>query len=257
VKISDIKNGDILYDNNEVTAIIKVESSGSVMYKLNDNIVVSDSHMIQYLGKWIPTSKHPNAIKIGKYKEPYLYCLNTTNKNIIIDKFVFSDWDEIYDDELDEVITTSELNKLSDIHKYLDGGFKGNTKIKLLSGEYKEIKNIDVNDQLENGEKVYGIVKINGKSVNKQFKFNLGGTCDIEGGPNLVLCDQHIVNFTTTLSLDNYYKTTLDNNHNELYHLLTDKENFYIQGIRFHDYNACIDLFLDKNRGKLLSMKYV
>lgn len=256
-KISDIKNGDILYDNNEVTAIIKVESSGSVMYKLNDNIVVSDSHMIQYLGKWIPTSKHPNAIKIGKYKEPYLYCLNTTNKNIIIDKFVFSDWDEIYDDELDEVITTSELNKLSDIHKYLDGGFQGNTKIKLLSGEYKEIKNIDVNDQLENGEKVYGIVKINGKNVNKQFKFNLGGNSDIEGGPNLVLCDQHIVNFTTTLSLDNYYKTTLDNNHNELYHLLTDKENFFIKGIRFHDYNACIDLFLDKNRGKLLSMKYV
>jgi hypothetical protein len=70
-------------------------------------------------------------------------------------------------------MTTSELNNLNDIHKHLDGGFEGTTKIKLLNGEYKEIKNIDVNDTLENGEKVYGIVKINGNNVNEQFKFNL------------------------------------------------------------------------------------
>jgi hypothetical protein len=254
--ITDIKNGDLLDNNNEVTAIIKVQTTGSTMYKLNDNIVVSDSHMIKYLGKWIPVSKHPNAIKIETYNEPYLYCLNTTNKTINIDGFIFSDWDEIYEDELDEIMTTSELNSLNDIHKYMDGGFEGATKIKLLTGGYKEIKNIDVNDTLENGEKVYGIVKINGNNVNEQFKFNLGGNCVIEGGPNLVLCDEFI-NFDSTLTLDNDYKTTLDNNHNELYHLLTDKENFYIEGVRFHDYNACIDLFLDKNRGKLLSMKYV
>jgi hypothetical protein len=256
-KIIDIKNGDILNDNNEVTAIIKVEACGSIMYKLNDNIIVSNSHMVKYLGKWMPTSEHPNAIKIESYNEPYLYCLNTTNKTINIDNYIFSDWDEIFGNELSEIMSTSDLNNLNDIHKYLDGGFKDTTKIKLLNGESKEIKNINVNDMLENGEKVYGIVKINGSNVNEQFTFNLGENCLIEGGPNLVLCDQNMINFDTTLTLDNDYKTTLDKNHNELYHLLTDKEIFYIEGIRFHDYNACIDLFLEKNRGKLLSMKYV
>lgn len=44
---------------------------------------------------------------------------------------------------------------------------------------------------------------------------------------------------------------------NKLYHLLTDKKLFSINGIQFYDYNSCIDLFLEKYRGKLLSMKYV
>ena len=46
-------------------------------------------------------------------------------------------------------------------------------------------------------------------------------------------------------------------NHNLLYHLLTNTKTFNIDKIRFYDYNASIDLFLDKNREKLLSIKYV
>ena len=44
---------------------------------------------------------------------------------------------------------------------------------------------------------------------------------------------------------------------NKLYHLLTNTKTFFINGIKFYDYNSCIDLFLEKYRGKLLSMKYV
>ena len=43
----------------------------------------------------------------------------------------------------------------------------------------------------------------------------------------------------------------------KLYHLLTDNDTFNVNQIKFYDYNASIDLFLDKNLGKLLSMKYV
>ena len=35
-KISEIKNGDLLIDNNEVTSIIKVETKGSIIYNLNN-----------------------------------------------------------------------------------------------------------------------------------------------------------------------------------------------------------------------------
>jgi hypothetical protein len=43
----------------------------------------------------------------------------------------------------------------------------------------------------------------------------------------------------------------------KLYHLLTSKDSFYIGNIRFYDYNAAIDILLEKNKGKILSMKYV
>jgi len=255
-KISDIKNGDLLFDNNEVTSIIKVETNGSVMYKI-DNIIVSDSHIIKYNNKWIPVHKHPDSIKHEYYK-PYLYCLNTSNKIILINNHIFTDWDEIYDDDIIDIKINGikNIKTLKDIHTYLDGGFIGSTKIKLKNGSYKEIKEIDIGDTLYNGEKIYGVVKINGNNVNQQFKFNLGKNTIVEGGPNLNICDINF-HFNTTLILDKSYKKVLEKNHNELYHLLTDKKSFYIENIRFYDYNAAIDLFLEKNKVKLLSMKYV
>ena len=52
------------------------------------------------------------------------------------------------------------------------------------------------------------------------------------------------------------YENKLDTQ-DKLYHLLTDSKTFYVNNIRFYDYNASIDLLLDKNKGKLLSMKYI
>jgi hypothetical protein len=67
----------------------------------------------------------------------------------------------------------------------------------------------------------------------------------------------NIIIFNSTLTLDNNNKKVLDKKHDKLYHLLTNKKTFYIEDIRFYDYNAAIDLFLEKNKVKLLSMKYV
>ena len=70
----------------------------------------------------------------------------------------------------------------------MDSGFKGETKIQLKNKAYKEIKEIEVGDILSNGERVYGIVKINGNNLHEQFKYNLGNkisayaTLDLEQG---------------------------------------------------------------------------
>jgi hypothetical protein len=100
---------------------------------------------------------------------------------------------------------------------------------------------------------------------NGQYIFNLGNKI-VEGGPNLTICDKNI-NVTSTINLIENYDSYLDNQinskkptskiENKLYHLLTNKKTFYVHNIRFYDYNASIDLFLDKSKGKLLSMKYV
>jgi len=264
--ISEIKVGDILLNNNEVTAVVKVDTKGSSMYFL-DGIYVSDTHKIFYHNKWISISEHPDSIKLAEYNEPYLYCLNTSNKIININNLVLSDWDEIDENDFIEIKDNpfKKINNKNDIHCFLDGGFEGLTPIVLNNNEVKNIKDICVGDILQNGEKVYGIVEINGKNINEQYKFILGENLVLEGGPNLAICDKKIAEITTlefpihsTTSKTRFSsKIELNKKHDKLYHLLTNTKNFQIGDIQFYDYNAAIDIFLEKNDEKLLSMKYV
>jgi hypothetical protein len=100
------------------------------------------------------------------------------------------------------------FNEKKDIHKFLDGGFIGNTEIKLSDGVVKQIKDIHVGDILENNESVYGIVEIDGRSLNSQYTYNLGNKI-IEGGPNLTICDKTI-QVSSTLNLNEIYDNYLD-----------------------------------------------
>jgi hypothetical protein len=255
-RICEIKVGDILFNKSVVTSVMKVDSNGSQMYTLN-GIIVSDSHIVQFKDKWVHVSKHPEAKKYCFYDKPYLYCFNTTSKTIEIKGHIFTDWDEIYDKYIDEVKNNNfkKINELKEIHTYLDGGFDKDTDIRLQNGKIKKINNIQVNDVLENGEKVYGIVEINGDGI-EQFIFNLGKNTPIIGGPNLNICEPEF-NITSTLNIDNKNKFKKIIVSDKLYHLLTDKKTFTVENIKFYDYNASIDLLLERYRGKLLSMKYV
>jgi hypothetical protein len=238
-KICNIHVGDILSNNNIVTSKIKVATEGSTMYSLND-IIVSDSHIVKYQDSWIPVSQHPLAVKCESYNEKYLYCLNTSEKIIQIDDFIFTDWDEIYGDNLNKIIHNEVINnKLEErlnkniIHKYLDCGFSYNTQICLKNGSVSNIDKIKIDDILENGEKVYGIVELDGLNIVEQFKYNLGENNFIEGyAPNL----QYI------------NKEKLFNKNEKLYHLLTDKKTFKINNIIIKDYNDAIDRFLKTNK---------
>ena len=274
--ISEIVVGEKTRGNNLITAKIVVETKGSVMYNLG-GVVVSDSHIVKYNNKWVRVDEHPAAIKLDDYLEPYLYCINTENKVIEINGVVFTDWDEVYDDELEKIKNVKiknvlfEMNKTlnysmddivvnnSDIHRYLDGGFEKHTEIILKNGVVKQIKNVSIGDILENGERVYGYVEIDGSNLIEQAVYNLAkNRVLISGGSNLNICDK-TMGFTSTLELSKKYKNFKkeDQRNDKLYHLLTDSQSFHIHGIKFYDYNSCIDLFLEKYRAKLLSMKYV
>ena len=272
--ICNLQLGDKLQNNSTITAKITVDAVNSVMYNLN-GIIVSDSHIVKYNNKWIRLDEHPHSIKINDYKEPYLYCINTDNKIIELNDVLFTDWDEIFDEDLEKIKNIklknvkykfnvdSNINNLNDInvenmdiHKYLDGGFNGDTIIKLKNGLVKKLKNVNIGDVLENGEKVYGYTEIDGTNLNEQSLYNLAKNKFIQGGGNINICDKTI-NYTSTLDLDEKNKKNINDFDNKLYHLLTNTKTFNINGIKFYDYNSCIDLFLEKYRGKLLSMKYV
>lgn len=261
--IFDIEIGNVLINNNKVTGKIKVETEGSEIYNLN-GVIVSNSHIVKYNDRWLPVSDHPESIKIDSYNEPFLYCLNTTSKIIVINDICFTDWDEIYNNDITKFNNLLYIKfnnckqkytfKTDDIHTYFDGGFIGSTLIKLKNGSTKMIQNIEVGDVLENDENVYGLVEIDGKNIDEQCVYYLGKNRVIEGGCNLCFYDKSI-SILTTLDLDENNKKVINRKENKLYHLLTDKKSFYINGINFYDYNASIDLFLYKS--KLLSIKYV
>lgn len=251
--IVDIQVGDVLSGSNVVTAKLKLSASGAKMYSLN-GVIVSDSHTVRYKDKWILVSDHPGAVNIEVYVEPYIYCLNTSSKHLIINHTCFADWDEIYTKEhIENLQEHAALN--GSIHESMDSGFIGNTEIQMQDGTMKPISEIQIGDILQEGEEVYGLVEIKGDDL-KQYKYNVGTNVFVDGGPNLTMCDPNIP-FVTTMHIGETMRVLKRKQESKLYHMLTDKRKFKCGGVYFYDYNASIDLFLDTTRENLLSMKYV
>jgi hypothetical protein len=201
--IKDINVGDKLANGSYVTAKIKVTSSGMKIYKLN-NIIVSESHLVEYNNQWIRVGQHPNAEEIT-YNKPFLYCLNTSNKIIELEGVIFSDWDEITNNELQALNKENKnITNLENIHEILDNGFEENTEIYLHKNK-KQISQIKIGDILENGSVVYGLVEVEARKLRK-------------------------------------YKNKTSPN--KLYHLLTTDGSLKINSMDVKDYNNLIDKFI-------------
>jgi hypothetical protein len=168
--ISEVVVGDVLMGGAKITAKMVLEVKYDIMYKLDD-ILVSGTHQVKYKEDWVHVNNHPERKLVIDYKEPYLYCLNTTSKRIVIGKYTFSDWDEIFEEEMAILkkycslmgVNADELEDTSFIHKYFDVGFDKTTKLELKNGIMREIKDICVGDILRNGEIVYGLVDLGEK----------------------------------------------------------------------------------------------
>jgi len=239
-KISEIEVGDILFEDGEVTANMKLDSTDVDMYELS-GIIVSGTHRVKQNNKWIFVKDHADTIKIFKYNKPIIYCLNTKSKEIKINSpdnntnTVFCDWDELFDDEI-KTLSKNLGNKeilRKNIHSEFDIGLSGNTIIQMIDEDIL-IKDVKPGMIIKNGIKVYGIVEINGKDL-KQIEYNLG-CINILGTTNL----QFLTNENLTKSTNEIFTPE-----DKLYNLLTDNGHFYINNIIFNDYNSAVELFLD------------
>jgi hypothetical protein len=206
--IKDVQVGDKLENGSYVTAKLTVTSANMRMYILN-NIIVSESHLVNYKDKWIRVSEHPEAVLID-YCKPFLYCLNTSNKIIELNGLQFSDWDEIIGETLFGKLKNinSNIQNLENIHEYLDDGLDETILVKTYDGDYKYIKYINIGDVLEDFSIVYGLVEIDATKLRKYKNKNK--------------------NLNTT----------------KLYHLLTTNGHFKINSNYTKDYNNLIDKFL-------------
>lgn len=227
--IETIKPGDKLENNIIVTAKLQLNAKGIPMYNIN-NIIVSGSHTIKYKDKWMPVRLHPNKILVENYREDYIYCINTTSKEIYIDDNIFADWDELYGKLLVKIlnlkINNVKISSKENIHLFLDDGFTKGTMI-LKENVYTPIENIRVGDTVGDGDIVYGIVHILNKNksikiLNEKNKFS----------------KINILNSVSEMSeiLD------ISNHEDKLYHLLTYSKKFTVDGKVIGDYNSLIDL---------------
>jgi len=245
--LKDIQIGDVLDDSNVVTATIKLDSKFVRMYNVN-GVIVSEFHKVKYGNDWVPISMYPHKKPVEMYAEPYIYCLNTTNKIIKINGLEFLDWDEVYYSHLLKVLNYKNVQTKPNIHALLDGGFCGDTMIRLYSKQLICIKDIKPGDKLINGAVVYGTVKIKGDNVSNFAEYSLGQRNVFRGGPNLIFYDSY-GKMHTTMNADDILKNpdhsiSYLKKPNVLYHLLTDKETFYVGNIQFKDYNSLIDTIL-------------
>ena len=254
--MKDLRIGDRLVDGSYVTALIKASSQGQQFYNVN-NIIVTGNHKIMYEDEWIPVSSYTNSIELPNFQTEFVYCINTTSKKILLNGLLFTDWDDLDEYDMLELRiktlkkTVTPLTPYS-VHKYLDGGFDGDTMIELEDGRSVKISQICVNDVLRFGENVLGIVKIDGTDVACVKKFTVNDNIFI-GGPNLLYFqDDHGMKQTVKLNDLNCNKLETNEQPEILYHLVTDKSSFYVNGVKFYDYNGCIEYLLDKDSKKLL-----
>ena len=172
VTINDIQVGDQLMHNKsntkvtgtKVTGLIKFSATEQHMYNLN-NVLVTGEHRVYHnsLG-WIKVKNHPESKPIDDFQEHYVYCLLTSSKVFQIGETIYSDWDDIDINVLEKLIKNCpylpDNFKSADIHPFIDNGLGGNSQVELFNGTLKNLKDIQVNDCLKNGEFVVGTVKI-------------------------------------------------------------------------------------------------
>jgi hypothetical protein len=225
------------------------------MYNLR-GIVVTGSHKVFHKEKgWIIVEEHPESIKIDDYRNPYIYCLGTSNKLINLQSesgvISFADWDEFEDKSIEELKNNAKylninFDKSKNIHKYLDGGFIGETEIELQDGQSVKISEIEVNDVLKFGEIVVGIVKIDATKLSGVYEYYLGDKI-IKGGPNLHLLESNLGIIDTTK-----IKGIPIKNVEFVYHLITDTRSYNVNGLKICDYNSCTDKFMNIQRFHIL-----
>lgn len=172
IPIKELKAGMVLKDKGVINAVMKLCAENETMYNIR-GIKVSGSHKVQYDGKFINVSDHPESIKIKNENENYkenetkknsfIYCLNTSTKKIVLNDLTFSDWDEIFIEDIHYLRKHGFIPKEASfdyINQGFHRGFSNKNLVLMDNKEKKPIKDIVVGDILDNNNKVIGIVEL-------------------------------------------------------------------------------------------------
>ncbi len=242
-RIADLQPDDELDLGNVVTGIVKCSSEDLAMYYLDGYIVSGDHQYVKSNGDCEYIANHPDAIIMPNYRGSHVYCLNTTRKGFAVGGTWFLDWDEVSDVELyyikQQLSSATDFGRhlsFANLNRWMDGGFVGETEIRLQSGDIKRIDEVVCGDILKNGEKVLGVVKV---KRHETYGYCINGNV-FKGSSNIMYVENNSIK--TTIGCGVLLNEQPTEKH--LHHLLTDTDDFEIDGLRICDYNYCIDAFI-------------
>jgi len=250
--ISAVNVGDVLVDGAIVTGIMKLSADQQTIYNLNNVIVTGEHRVYHEKNGWIKVKHHPESRIVNDFNNPYIYCLITNTKTFMVDETLFSDWDDVDDNVIEQIsknclfIPPNFTNE--DIHSYLDNGLHPSTKIKMMNGRELTINNIKVNDILIGGEKVLGTIKIDATTLKYGiYEYRLDNGLNIRCSGNI-----NINNYLGGINTFNLYGNPILDEPPclYLYQLLTTSGHFNANGLTIGDYNTGLDKFLKKGPQK-------
>ena len=214
-KISDIEVGDILKENNKVTATMISSIGDNKMYKIDD-ILVTGCHKIKINNSWIMIKEYSNQI-VNDYNEKYVYCINTENKIININNRIFMDWDELDEKEIEKLNIYSGNN----INRTYNNGVSENTVINTLTGD-KKITELNIGDKI--GLNNYILAKI---VVLPDGLFILESDIDNLITKNLVKERPFMIHYSKECK--------------KLYQIKTTQGYYFINNNKINDYDSVIE----------------
>jgi hypothetical protein len=262
VRINTLRPGAILADGGVITATMRIETGDNEVFDLN-GVDVTGDHYVKHGDVWVQVKDHPDATPRPDYNAPYVFCMNTTTKHIIIGGDVFSDWDELHEPDMvakhlshhpantgcSTDTTFSEVGISSDIHRQFEGGLVSDTLVSCDDGTSVSIDRVTVGYRLAGGVRVTGVVSVLGSDLRQTTSHigsDLGGNMQtvLHGAPHNVFVDSETGKDRSTLFVKSYSHVLPPASRTILFHLITDTETFTLSnGIVMRDYTACIDFF--------------
>jgi len=166
--ISNIQIGDTLAPLSDkstpvVTSVFRFDGSRTPMVAIGD-VIVSQSHYIEYNNTMIHAEDHPDAIPVPPTSS--LVCLNVSGHRFAVGRntLVVADYDEHDGDDVQRAtqsIATKALNGCDGTSKYVSDyslGIDGAYEVKRKDGSWTPITKIQLGESVWNAGRVLGIV---------------------------------------------------------------------------------------------------
>jgi hypothetical protein len=231
-----------LHDGSYVTSIFELQNYTDKLYRLNENILITGEHMMVIDGKFIPV-KNTNIEKVKEEYTRNLYCLNTNSKEINIDGFIFSDYDEVTTNEkLSLYQNMGEISK-ENFWRHYEGGFHPEMMIEMENGTIKKIMDVNLNDKLKGGIKVNGIIIGCSRECKKYTRF-----CDSIN--NNLICSENMILKTSFGNSRSVVKNITQNHHTSSFNsttvnLITSSNIIPIGNNLFWDFHNLMENYLE------------
>jgi hypothetical protein len=158
VCVSDIKENDEICGGGRVSGVIRLKGEDIPVIRLGHATCVTRDHIIQKLFEGWCTVE--DLCSINEEKTDEVICLVTENNLIISDGFVFRDFEEVTDCEMQCKISNLIMRNLGrkevNLQSVFELGEKNNclpcnTKVKMEDATFREISKVQIGDKISTG----------------------------------------------------------------------------------------------------------